>query len=178
MLRVLDGKAGQMSRKHIKDQIDPIMKFWEYFSNYAPYFFKFLNDIESFIANDSELSQENKKRSEQLEEDNLNDVTKIAKDHLDRIAQHPYSPSNNDGKYGCQKCESFTNYYDHLKAIRKGPERLRISHSNPNYQKEMEAFNEGSKKEKPRKKTVCYIDPHKLSLDIRVELHKQGKVSS
>jgi hypothetical protein len=177
MLHALDGKAGRISRKHIRDQIDSTMKFWEDFSNYAPYFFEFLNIMKHFITNDSELSEEYKKRLEQLEEDNVQDATKIVKDHLDRIAQHPYSPNNHDGKYGCQKCESFTNYYDHLKAIRKGPERLRIYHSNPNYQKEMEAFKKDSKKEKPRKKTVCYINPQNLSPDIRVKLHKQGKVS-
>jgi hypothetical protein len=40
----------------------------------------------------------------------------------------------------------------------------------------MEAFKKGLKKEKPRKKTVCYIDPNMLSPQIRADLHKQGKV--
>jgi hypothetical protein len=176
MLSSLDGQAALMSRTYLKNQIDPIVKFWEDFFSYSSYFFEFLNIMNCVITHNPKLSEENKMRIEQLEEKNLADVTKIAKDHLDRIAQHPYIANNNDGNYGCQKCEGFNDYYDHIKAARVGPERILISHSNPNYQKEMEAFKKGLKKEKPRKKTVCYIDPNMLSPQIRANLHEQGKV--
>jgi hypothetical protein len=176
MLSSLDGQAGRISRKYIKNQIDPVMKFWEDFVRYAPYFFKFLNIMNYVIAHDTKLIEENKSRTEQLEEKNLEDIKKIVKEHLDRIGQHPYTANNNDGNYGCQKCEDFNSYYNYIKAIRAGPERIQINHSNPNYQKEMEAFKKGLKKDKPRKKTVCYIDPNMLSPEIRADLHKQGKV--
>jgi hypothetical protein len=131
--------------------------------------------IQLFIQNNRELKQENDKRLKQLEEKNLSDATKMVKEHLDRIAQHNYVPIN-DKRYGCKMCESLPTYYDDFKAIRKGPERLRIYHSNPNYQKEMDEYKGGLRPEEPRRKTVCYIDPRELSPAIRAKLHKEGKV--
>jgi hypothetical protein len=37
-------------------------------------------------------------------------------------------------------CESLPAYYDDFKAIRKCPEHVRIYHSNPNYQNEMDEY--------------------------------------
>jgi hypothetical protein len=77
MLSSLDGQAGRISRKYIKNQIDPVMKFWEDFVRYAPYFFKFLNIMNCVISHDPKLSEENKRRIEQVEKKNLEDIKKL-----------------------------------------------------------------------------------------------------
>lgn len=175
MLLSLDGDGHSLSRKGIRDQITPTMNFWKDFLTYAPIFFEFLRIVRSFIPHNQELKHENNNRLKQTEEENLNNMKKMVKEHLDRIRQHNYVPIN-DKRYGCKVCESLPTYYDDFKAIRKGPERLRIYHSNRNFQKEMEEYKQGSRHEKPKRKTVCYIDPRRLSLAIRVKLHKEGKV--
>ena len=174
MLSSLDEDGRILSRKHIKQRIGETVNFWKKFKTHTPHF-EFLHTIQLLIPNNHELKQENDKRLKQLEEKNLSDARKMMKEHLDRIAQHNYVPIS-DKRYGCKICESLPTYYDDFKAIRRGPERLRVYHSNPNYRKEMEEHKRGSRPEKPKRKTVCYIDPHELSPVIRAKLHKEGKV--
>ncbi len=65
---------------------------------------------------------------------------------------------------------------DDFKAVKVGQERIRIYHSNKNYQKEMEEVKNGSRKEKPKKKFSCTFSPSLLPMDVRIKLHKGGKV--
>jgi hypothetical protein len=65
---------------------------------------------------------------------------------------------------------------DDFKAAKVGPERIRVHHSNKDYQKEMEEFKNGSRKEKPKKKISCTFSPALLPMDVRIKLHKEGKV--
>ena len=66
-----------------------------------------------------------------------------------------------------------------------GLERIRVHHSNPNYQKEMQEFEKLSKmgqravksrKKQPRKKTTCIFSPFELPVDKIEKLQAEGKV--
>ena len=65
---------------------------------------------------------------------------------------------------------------DDFNITKVGHERIRIHHSNPNYQMEMTDFRSGLRKEKPKKKVSCTFSPSSLPMDVRIELHKEGKV--
>ena len=185
MLRELDGglegKVRQvLSGEQVRNQIGVTMNFWKDFESYTPNFWEFLYVTKRCIADDQELNLESKKESEQIEDENWGDITKLVKKHFDRMAQHTYTPNNNDDgsssyRYGCKKCENFQNYYDDFMATSKGPDQATGYLSpNRNYRKEMEEYKSGSRDEKPMRKTVCYINPRKLSFSIRVKLHKAG----
>jgi hypothetical protein len=64
---------------------------------------------------------------------------------------------------------------DDFKAVKVRQERIRIYHSNKNYQKEMDEFNNGLRK-KHKKKITCTFSPSLLPMDVRIKLHKEGKV--
>ena len=59
MLVALDGEeqgaGGRISPKHIKDNINPIMEFWQDYFYYSPHFFSLLKSIHRLIETDSEL---------------------------------------------------------------------------------------------------------------------------
>jgi hypothetical protein len=57
MLLALDGKEGSMSPEHIKDQMHSVLKFWEEFIHYSPYFFNFLKLVHKLIEKDPELKE-------------------------------------------------------------------------------------------------------------------------
>jgi hypothetical protein len=55
--------------------------------------------------------------------------------------------------------------------------RIRIHHSNPNYQEEMEEFKKRLREEEqPRKKITCTFDPFLLPIVNREKLHQEGEV--
>ncbi len=62
MLLALDGEeqgaGGRMSPKHIKDNINPVMQFWQDYFYYTPYFFSYLKFIHRLIEMDPELKAE------------------------------------------------------------------------------------------------------------------------
>jgi hypothetical protein len=165
MLVALDREEGRISPKHIKDQIEPILKFWEEFFSYGPYFFKFLKLMHYIIKMDPELTEEYRGILHQHEKDNNNDRKKILEGHFERMEQTQQGVD----------CYNGVND-DDFKAKRIGPERVRIDHSNSSYQKEMEEFKNGLRKEKPKKKISCLFSPSLLPMDVRIKLHKEGKV--
>lgn len=167
MLLALDGDGGKgeekgkgriiiSSLRHINDMKDPVMEFWHDYFYYVPYFFHFLNVIDRLVERDPELKNEYNKI---LEESDKDDYT-----FFDKVLG--------------ERCLSLEINNPVLKAVKIGPERIRIRHINENYQKEMEEFNKNDsrKKEKPSKMFVCTFSPSKLPVDERVKLHKEGKV--
>jgi hypothetical protein len=173
MLLALDGKEGSMSPKHIKDQMQSVIKFWEEFIHYSPYFFNFLKLVHKLIEKDPELKEEYRKILEQDENDNENYRKRMLEEHHERIQQQQLHDDSNDNSNDYYKG---ANNNDDFKVAKVGPERVRIHHSNPNYQKEMEQFRRGLRKEKPKKKISCTFSPSLLPIDIRIKLHKEGKI--
>ena len=165
MLLALDGEEGRISPKHIKDQIKPVLKFWEDFIYYCRYFFKFRKLIIHLIKMDPELTEEYQKILQQNEKNNNIYVKKILEEHFERMEQkqHDVDRSNDVNN-------------DHFKVSTVGPERIRIHHSNPNYQREKDEFNNGLRKEKPKRKKSCTFSPSLLPIDVRIKLHKELKV--
>jgi hypothetical protein len=172
MLLALDGKEGSMSPEHIKDQMHSVLKFWEEFIHYSPYFFNFLKLVHKLIEKDPELKEEYRKSIEQDENDNENYGKMMLQEHLERIQQRQQlhndgNDNNNNDYYGANNND--------FKITKIRPERVRIHHSNPNYQKEIEQFRRGLRKEKPKKKISCTFSPSLLPIDVRIKLHKEGK---
>jgi hypothetical protein len=178
MLLALDGDeqgaGGRISLKHFKDNINLVMQFWKDYFYYSPYFFSFLKDIHHLIEKDPELKAEYNKLLEGDHIDNDNTVNRMLKEHLESL-QHKLLEDN------VNTVNNSNDYYlgthnDDFKAVKLGQERIRIYHSNRNYQKEMEEYKNGSRKEKPKKKFSCTFSPSELPMDIRIKLHKEGKV--
>jgi len=172
MLLSLDGKEGSMSPKHIKDQMQSVIKFWEEFIHYSPYFFNFLKLMHKLIEKDPELKEENRKIIEQDGNDNENYRKIMLEEHFEGIQQKQLqndgNDNNNNDYYGANNND--------FKITKIRPERVRIHHSNPNYQKEIEQFRIGLRKEKPKKKISCTFSPSLLPIDVRIKLHKEGKI--
>jgi hypothetical protein len=180
MLLALDGEHGEgdmgrISPKHIKDKINPVLKFWQDYFNYSPYFFNFLKFVHRLIEKDPQLDAEHNKRLEKDHEDNDITINKMLEEHSGALQQKllkgniTNNTKNNDDYY-------LGTNNDDFKAAKTGPERVRIHHSNKNYQKEAEEFKNGLRKEKPKKKISCTFSPSLLTMDVRIKLHKEGKV--
>jgi hypothetical protein len=61
--------------------------------------------------------------------------------------------------------------------IKVGDERIRIHHSNLNYKREMQQFNDGLLEQKPRRKWSCGpFYPYKLPSAKVEELRRKGKL--
>lgn len=179
MLLVLDGEeqgaGGRISPKHIKDNINPVMQFWQDFFYYTPYFFSYLKFIHRLIEMDPELKAEYNKMLEGDDKDNDATISRMLEEHLNSLQQKlledntsNVNNNNNDYYLGTNN--------DDFKAVKVGQERIRIYHSNKNYQKEMEEFKDGSRNERPKKKFSCTFSPSLLPMDVRIKLHKEGKV--
>jgi hypothetical protein len=179
MLLALDGEGEERSRdrispKHIKDKINPVIKFWQDFFYYARYFFYFLKFIRRLIKGDPELKAEYNKILEGNHKEDDTTINKMLEEHLTALQQKLLEDNNNN-------VNNNNDYYlgtnkDDFKPVKIRPERIRIHHSNKNYQKEMEEFKNGSRKEKPKKKISCTFSPSLLPVDVRIKLHKEGKV--
>ncbi|MGB0028190.1 MAG: hypothetical protein WBP64_15245, partial [Nitrososphaeraceae archaeon] len=126
MLLALDGDGGKISLKHIRDMIRPVMKFWEKYFCYSPYFFEFLK----IMHHPKEMLEEHLKTLQMKEDHNF-----VSGNNINDY----YLGTNNDN----------------FKAGKIGAERVRIHHSNPYYQKELKEFRNGLGKEKPKKKISC-----------------------
>ena len=174
MLLALDGEKGRLSPKHVKDMVKPVIKFWEDYFNYSPYFFNFLKIMHSLIEKDPVLKLVYRKIKERSEQDNENYRKEMLEEHL-KILQLKSELNVTNINININDYYLGTNN-DNFKAAKIRPERVRIHHSNPNYQKEMGEFKNGLRKEKPKKKISCTFSPLKLPIDVRIKLHKEGKV--
>jgi hypothetical protein len=129
--------------------------------------------VHKLIEKDPELKEEYRKSIEQDENDNENYGKMMLQEHLERIQQRQQlhndgNDNNNNDYYGANNND--------FKITKIRPERVRIHHSNPNYQKEIEQFRIGLRKEKPKKKISCTFSPSLLPIDVRIKLHKEGKI--
>ena len=158
MLLALDGEeqgeaGGRMSPKYIKDNINPVMRFWQDYFCYSPYFFSYIQYIHRLIDSDPELKDEYKKMLERDKKENDVTIDNMLKEHGNSLQQKLLENTtsnvnnNNDDYYLGTSNEDF-------KAVKVGQERIRIYHSNKNYQKEMEEFKNGLRKEKPEEKLM------------------------
>ncbi len=163
MLLALDDREGKarISSKYIRDRIEPTINFWNDFLEYSPYFHNFLNKLLEIVRNDPELMQTGK------DEDDLLELGRL---HMERMSSYEEKCSFNPHEDGSitrklmtrAKEQIFNRRDDNNKSglivgsNRRGPDRIRIYHSNPNLKKEMEEYNRRIKKKKPRKtKAVC-----------------------
>jgi hypothetical protein len=181
MILALDGELGEGARggispKHIKDKIKPVLKFWQDYFYFSPYFFNFLKFIHNLIKRDSELSVQYNKILEGDHNDNDSTINKMLEAHSEALKQKLLKDSATDVNNNNNNDYFLGTNNDDFKAAKVGPERIRIHHSNKNYQKEMEEFKNGSRKKKPKKKISCTFSPALLPMNIRIKLHKEGKV--
>jgi len=179
MLSVIDGEeqgaGGRISPKHIKDNINLVMKFWQDYFYYSPYFFSYLKFIHRLIKRDPELKAEYNMILEGDHKDNDTTINRMLEEHINSMQQKLLDENT------ASNIKNKNDYYlgtnnDDFKAEKIGQERIRIHHSNKNHQNEMEEFKNGLRKEKPKKKISCTFSPSLLPMDIRIKLHKEGKV--
>jgi len=170
MLRALDGeKEGKVSRRHIRKMLGCTIRFWEEFQEYCPYLFKFRKLILAYIKADPELKEKYEKLREQSRKEDEDYVKRIRETCLDDLIKQVTGNEVTD----IHKIK--TNNDD--RATKIGHERIRIHHSNPHYQKELEEYRKGLRKEKPQKKKSCGpFDPSTLPIEVRAKLHNENKV--
>ena len=96
MLRALDGKEGIMSNRHIRNMIERVIKFWEDYFEYVPYFFEFFRKVLTVIEGDQELNSEYKKMLLQDQIENEKYIMNILTKHFKNTGPNP--SSNGSGK--------------------------------------------------------------------------------
>jgi hypothetical protein len=170
MLKVLEDKTeGKISRIHIKKMLEHVTRFWEEFQKYCPCLFKFRKLILVCIGDDPELKEKYEKLREQSRREDEDYVKEIRGKHLDDMIKQLTASQITD------KHRMKINIDD--RAIKTRPERIRIHHSNPHYQRELEEYRKGLRKEKPRKKKSCGpFDPSILPVEVRARLHNENIV--
>jgi hypothetical protein len=172
MLQALDGKVeGRMSPKQIKNRIEPTLEYWREFFIYGSCFFEFLKIIHEVIGKDRELNEEHKKRLEAADVENKNSANKITRVRLS-IAQQQQS-YNDTSEY--EKMRGISND-ENFKVIKKRPQRIRIYHYNPNYQKEMDKFNKGLRGKPWRRKRCGPFNLLELPNAVIEQLYKRGRI--
>jgi hypothetical protein len=171
MLRQLNADDGQkrriLSRIHIRNMIERVIKFWEDYFKYIPYFFGLLNLIQVLIQRDEELKEKYEKMLEQLEKENDVELMNREQRYLNKTTQQILASIDNSITNKNYVIDGSTEDDKSLTAVRKGPELIRIHHSNPNYAKELKEFEEGLIKEKPKRIISCGpFNPSRLSPDV------------
>jgi hypothetical protein len=199
MLRALDGEEGRISHRYIQRQKGPVLSFAKDFDEYAGYFFDFYIAILRIIKNDPELKEEYETILKEKKISRENYEKKIKQDYLNSIGQRKELSGENNSDWvpppQGEKCSTISNEvsskaYDNIRVLDNGIlevglERIKVNHSNPNYEKEMQEFDKLSKRDKerlrieekkPRKNTTCVFNPFLLPIDIRQKLHEEGEV--
>src|SRR5690348_16538798 len=91
MLSVIDGEeqgaGGRISPKHIKDNINLVMKFWQDYFYYSPYFFSYLKFIHRLIKRDPELKAEYNMILEGDHKDNDTTINRMLEEHINSMQQ-------------------------------------------------------------------------------------------
>jgi hypothetical protein len=171
MLKAIDGqKVGRISHRHIKKMLERVIRFWEDFHKYCPYLFKFIELILAYIRADPELAEKYEKLREQSRNENIDYLKGIRGTHIDDLIEQ-LTGTEIPGTQRTKRNVSED------RAVRTGQERIRIHHSNPNYQKELEEYKKGLRSEKLRKKKSCGpFDPSILPIEVRAKLHNEKKV--
>ncbi|MDQ6862330.1 MAG: hypothetical protein M3044_00755 [Thermoproteota archaeon] len=155
-LNVGDGQKRRiLSRKHIRNMIGRVIKFWEDYFEYIPYFFGLLNLIQVLIQRDEELKEKYEKMLEQLEKENDVELTHREKRYLDKTTPQIFASTDNSTTNNNYVIDGSSEDDKSLTASRKASELIRVHHSNPNYAKEMKEFEEGLRKEKPKRIKSC-----------------------
>jgi hypothetical protein len=179
MIAILDGQAGKkISPKHIKNRIQPTTEFWHNFFAYVPHYLRYLHTIKSVTRNDPELSKIDQLESEKHDKEIENDIKEIGRTHIRQVLK---LKGNSDSTVDDINTKIRTNQTDSgldiSRAVKVSKEMIRIRHPNINYQKEMDDFRNGLRKEKPKRKTSsCYFYPWKQPLEVIGQLLKKGKI--
>ena len=147
--------------------VERVIKFWEDYFKYIPYFFGLLNLIQVLIQRDEELKEKNEKLLEQLEKENDVELMNREQRYLNKTTQQILASIINSITNKNYVIDGSNEDDKSLTAVRKGPELIRIHHSNPNYAKELKEFEEGLIKEKPKRIISCGpFNPSRLSPDV------------
>lgn len=169
MLMALDGEEEKLSTKHVKDKMNSVLKFWEKFIQYSPHFFNFLTEMHHLIEKDPELKNEYSKIKQHNDDIDRRYVLRMLDEHFQGLPLNLTDSNDTNDYFKGLKEDSF-------KASKLTGPRVRIYHSNSNYKKEMQDYNKKLIKKRPKKKISCTFNPSKLPIDVRVRLHKEGKV--
>lgn len=179
MMRALDSKTmGKISPKHIRDQIEPTIRFWNDFFEYVPHYLEFLNTMELFIRNDPELSKIDQRETEKYYSELEGNIEELVRTDLQRVLRYKSNSISVGGVTSVKLLTSQTESgFDFSRVTRVSKEMILVRHPNLNYQKEEQDFSKGLRKEKPKRKTSsCYFNPWKQPLDVIGQLIKKGKI--
>jgi len=161
MLLVLNGEeeqgaGGRLSIKYIKNNINPVIQFWQDYFYYTSYVLSYLKGIHHLINRDPELKAEYNKILERDKKENDVTINKMLEEHTNSLQQKLLENDTSN------VINNNSDYYlgtnnDDFKAIKVEQEGIRIYHSNKNYQKEMEEFKNGSRKENLRRNSHTHL---------------------
>ena len=124
-----------------------VVRFWEEFFDYSSHFFKFRKLILACINGDSGTKEKYEKLREHGRSEDDDYVKGIRGTHLDYMIKQLTGSQISDID------RTKINIDD--RTIKTRPERIRIHHSNPHYQKELEEYRNGLRLEKPKKRKSC-----------------------
>jgi hypothetical protein len=168
MLKELDGVIdGKISTKYIRIHKQKVLDFWEEFLEYAHYLFKVWNLLPSLNKYAPGLKQRYKETvSKKVDDDNKKYMERITDELGQAMLQQYYYGNDSSTAYEDTVNRLLDSYGQRDADTHTSPVRIKITHSNPNYKKEMEEYrkkqNETTfniRQVKPKKKTQCIINP-------------------
>ncbi|MGB7884231.1 MAG: hypothetical protein WBL44_16010, partial [Nitrososphaeraceae archaeon] len=176
MISALDGQSmRKLSSKRIKNQIEPVIYFWQDFFEYVPHYLAYLNEIESLTKNDPELCKIGELESEESDRIEMKAIQDLIRIHSPECLC--LEISHNEDSYARRGSELTDQRFEIHRVIKVGKEMIRVCHPNPNYKREMDEFRKGLRTKKPQRKTSsCYFDPWKQKLEVLAALVKKGKI--
>ena len=181
MLLAIDNlKGARIAPKYIRSRIAPTIDICNDFLEYSPYIHQFLNLLYDIVKDDPELIKLYRHQKMLIDnvtptiltEQDENYLLELERLHMERMSSYqdmgPFDPQVDDTitrKLIKRAKEQTYVSRDHNNKIdlvigsnRTGPDRIRIYHSNPNFKKEMEEYNNKIRKKKP-KKTMAVCGP-------------------
>ena len=154
MLRALDGEEGKMSRRYIDKQKKRVSSFVKDFYEYFPYFVDFCKAVLFIIENDPELNEEHERILKEKVVSRQNYENKIKQQYINSSHE-----DSNNGQFESHEDKAQDNENVRILdngVLEVGLERIRTTHSNPNYNKEMREFEKQLGK-KPSKKDRAFL---------------------
>ena len=178
LLRKLDGRDVRLSRKYIKARLQPTFEFWEEFLKYTAYFFKFIKRMLHIIESDVVLKKQFDETLNEGRIENENIVEDMVGQHLERICKLQAKQPRIDCNTSAQGPNSDNvDGNDNFRLRRIRPERIRINHYNPDYQKEKIEYENKVRKELPwRRKRCGPFKPSEFPPHALVQLVKEGRL--
>jgi hypothetical protein len=171
MIRAIDGQGiRKLSARHIKNQMEPVIRFWSDFFKYIPFYLGYLNMIGRIINYDPELFRLDQHESGTK----TNDIVEESGLIHQKVIKN--KSSTNEKSVG-QVSKKTGLGLSFCKVPSVSREMILVRHPNSNYKREMDEFRKGLRREMPKRKTSsCYFDAWKQSPEILGALIKKRKI--